>query len=324
WLDVPADVLAAIKDLPVGKISEPVEMNGVYYIFQIMDIRRQPVSEYDISSQTERYRQILTSRKESELARQFVSEFMTPKNVVTKGESFRILASGLIEYRAAKSQNFEQALNSASDESSALFKLKENLNKTLVTFEGGDWSIRDFLDRFNENTIRFDPDNTDGYKQALNHAIALKVRDHFFTIAAKEQGMLKAPLVKKELKMWRDKWVYEEARNYFTENVTVNEEYAKNYFSKFKDKYKESKDEMPAFEKYEERVRRDARRQRALALLSHKADSLKTHYPVYINEAVLDTITVTDSRKSKWINMQVFKRSSGRMARPIVDPSWIQ
>ena len=201
-----------------------------------------------------------------------------------------------------------------------LFRSKDELNKTLVTFSGGEWSVRDFLDRFNENTIKFEPSNEDSYRDKLNQQVALKIRNLFFIREARKRDLDEETSLQKELQMWRDKWVYEEARDYFTGNLTIDDEAAKKYFSKFKDKYKSRKDEVPAFEKLAPVVRRDALRQRKLALLAQKLDSLKTHYPLYIDKTVLDTIKVSDSK----INMQVFKRSSGRLARPIVDPSWIQ
>ncbi len=327
WLDVPPELLNAIKYLPVGEVSDPVEMNGAFFIFQLMDIRREPLSEYDIQNKTSSYKKILKAKKESKKAAEYVTNFMTPKNVVTKGDAFRGLSNALIEWHKTgkvDSVNFEQAVQSADDENSALFKLKKERNKTLVTFSGGKWSIQDFLDRFNEKAIKFEPSNENSYRNQVNQQIALKIRNHFFIQEARERDLQKATAVKKELIMWRDKWVYEEARNRFTQHLTIDDEVAKQYFSKYKDKYKTSRDEEPTFNQHATRVRRDALRQRALALLAQKVDSLKTYYPVSVNEAILDTISVTDFRQSKGINMQVFKRSSGRLARPIVDPSWIQ
>ena len=95
WLEVKPALLEIIKDLPVGDISDPVEMDGGYFIFQLVDIRREPLSEYDYQERAESYRQILFYRKLKEKAIQYVSDFMTPKNVVTKGDVFRKLSNAL-------------------------------------------------------------------------------------------------------------------------------------------------------------------------------------------------------------------------------------
>ena len=39
WLDVSEDVLDVIKNVAVGDISNPIEIDGKYFIFQVLDIR---------------------------------------------------------------------------------------------------------------------------------------------------------------------------------------------------------------------------------------------------------------------------------------------
>lgn len=63
WLDVPAEVLDAIRDLPLGEISDPIAMNGVYSIFQFVHIRQEPISEHEIQTKTNSYKKVLFARK---------------------------------------------------------------------------------------------------------------------------------------------------------------------------------------------------------------------------------------------------------------------
>jgi hypothetical protein len=84
WLEVEPVVMEAIKDLPAGDISDPVKINEGYFIFQIVDIRRGALRDYDYQERAESFRQILFYRKLNREAIKYVSAFMTPKNVVTK------------------------------------------------------------------------------------------------------------------------------------------------------------------------------------------------------------------------------------------------
>ena len=170
---------------------------------------------------------------------------------------------------------------------------------------------------------KLDSLDIDGYRSALNQQIALKIRNYFFNEEARKRKLDKTPTVQKQLEMWRNKWVYEEARQHYTENLTIDEEEARAYFFKYKDKYKMRKDDEPTFMQFAVEAKRDAYRQRALATLERKIDSLKTYYPISINHDVLDTIKVIDFKKSKWISMQAFKKGSNRLVVPIVDPAWI-
>lgn len=76
-----------------------------------------------------------------------------------------------------------------------------------------------------------------------------------------------------------------------------------------------------AAEEFASQAKRDAFIQSEQVIPTHTVDSLKAVHPVVINQAILDTIDVVESQKSKMFSIQVFKHSSNRMARPIVDPA---
>lgn len=324
-MDVTPELLEAIRDLPLGDISAPIEINGVYFIFQIVDIRQEPLIADEYQNSAARYKQILFYRKLGEEARKFVSKFMTPKNVVTKGEPFRLLADALIEWGSLTENSgdkFLKALHSASDLGSAMFDLQQNLEQTLVTFAGGHWTTSDFLDRYDFSSINRDVKGRHALRARLSDEIALEVRNHFFTVEARARRLDHLSTVQHELGSWRDKWVYEEARDYFTRDLSITTTQANDYFYRNKHKYIIRLDVEPTFEDFAGQAKRDAYIQAAQEILAHKIDSLRAVYPVIINQAVFDTISVTRSRKSRWLSVQVFKQSSKRMAQPIVDPAW--
>jgi predicted solute-binding protein len=128
--------------------------------------------------------------------------------------------------------------------------------------------------------------------------------------------------VRRQLADWRDKWVYQETRYAFTRGLQLDPSQLKNYFENHKFKYKISRDTEPTFEGFKAQVKQDAWLNAAQKRLDAKVDSLVHYFPVEINTAVLDSIQVTASKKSKWMSVQLFKRSSNRLAFPIVDPAW--
>ncbi len=74
--------------------------------------------------------------------------------------------------------------------------------------------------------------------------------------------------------------------------------------------------------KYRDQAYRDAYIQKAKAILYQKVEEVRTAHPVFINQAVLHTITTIESKKSHCMSLQVFKQSSNRVAFPRVDPVW--
>ncbi len=325
WLDVSPDLLNEIQNLELGAISDPVAMDQGFYIFQLVDIRREPVTEYDYKSRSESYRKILRARKEQELIVQFVSSLMTPMNVTTKGEAFSLLSRNLYEWLKDKdnSQELSKALAEGASDRPPLKAIQQNLKKVLVTFQGGEWTIADFLKRYRPLPADLkEGDDLPVFQAKLNDQIALAVRDDFLLKMGYKDKVERRPAVKSEIMRWRDKWVYQELRRDLTKNLEVSEEEARAYFEKYKDRFKVRKEDQPAFENNKKLSGQYAAHQKELDLLSSITDNLKAQYGVVINSAILDTITTIDFEKSRGASVQVFKRSSKRMAYPVVDPVW--
>ena len=116
---------------------------------------------------------------------------------------------------------------------------------------------------------------------------------------ASSEGLNKSPAVQNQLRAWRDKWVYEEMRRSYLKRNGVD----------------------PSTE-LANPAKPDAHLEQTQMLLERKIELLKKMNTVRINEAVLDTISVTDFKKSRWANVFLFKNSSSRLAVPTVDPAW--
>jgi hypothetical protein len=327
WLEVNPIILDAIKDLPLGEISDPLKLDNGYFIFQVVDIQRQPVTEYIYQERSESIRQTLFYRKLNKEAISYVSGLMTPKNVVTKGESFRLLSNALKKWQSSKKgkkQNFLQSVLSAKENDEVLYKLKNNLEQPLVTFEDRHWTIREFLNRFDPRSIKTNRDNKNkDIRPLLKDKIGLEVRDEFMIREAKKRNLQNSPKVIEELQRWKDKWVYEETRSYHIRDLKIDENRAREYFENNKDKFKIRWDDQPQFENNIFQAKRFAYIQKARNRLTEIVDTLANQkYPIFVNQAVLDTIQTIDSKKSRWSSLQVFKRGTNRLANPMVDPAW--
>ncbi len=324
WLDVPDALLNGLKDLPRGEISAPIELNSVYYIIQITNIRQQGILESEYASKAASIQKILFYRKVLQEGFQYVANFLTPKQIVTKGEPFRILADALAEWRKiGTGKSLLNAIQSASDEQKALLTLKNNLSETLVQFNGGNWSVAEFVkDKLDTTQLTANPDDLNAFRNQLNNLIGLSIRNYFLLNEARKKGLDRSANVQKQLAEWQDKWVYQETRYACTRGLKLNPDQIKNYFENNKSKYKIRKDTEPTFEEFKAKIKQDAYLSEAKKLLNAKIDSLLHYFPVEINKSVLDTITVQTPQKSKWMSVQLFKKSSNRLAFPIVDPAW--
>lgn len=136
------------------------------------------------------------------------------------------------------------------------------------------------------------------------------------------QEEIKRAITKSKVQ-WKLRYWVDETRRYFMQGLKVDEMGTRKYYERHKDRYKIDSDGEPEYSDFSDRVARDAYLKNARTLLTREVDTLiGSEYPVVINEAVLDTIRVTDFKKSRWASVHIFKKSTNRPAFPIVDPSW--
>ena len=324
WMDVSPDLLKKIKNLKIGEISKPIELQGVYLIVQIMDINRSGISSYDYQNTYKRFKEILFYREQKKKAARFVAKFMNPKNVIVKGHEFRILANALTEWKPqdSHSNSFLESVEKAGKTEPAILKLKNNLEKIFITAINKSFTVKEFLNLFDTHFIKAKPLDKLLFRKQLNHRVAITIRNYFFDKEAILLGLDKSEVVVNQLKAWRDKWVYEEVRRLYTKDIKIDNTEAKKYFNKYTSRFVTQKRKQPKFSDVVNQVKRDIYIQRTKSLLGEKIDQLKKSILVKINRAVLDTITVSDSNKPSTINVFLFKSISNRLAFPIVDPAW--
>lgn len=301
YLEVPDEVLNAIKNLPYGDISEPLELNDKYFIFQVLDIRRSGITENEYKDRASRFEEIIFYRKFQEEAAKYTADLMQPKNVVTKGEAFNLLEHAINEWlkiKPGEKAHFAEQVRNAADDHPAIEALKDKLNSTFFTYENGQLSIDKFLPFFNQSRFLRQLKEKNELRDALNQEVKNAIRDYFFVRQAEKLNLENTPKVQKEFKLWRDKWVFDEMLHRLTEDHKEELHYAGI------------------------RSKADTYRHQANLLLEQEVESLRKRYPVIINHAVLDTITVIDFKKSHWANIQIFKGGTNRPALPVVDPFW--
>ncbi len=324
WLDIPPELLEKIKDQEIGEISQPIELQGVYLLIQITDITRSGISDSDYKNTYNRFKQILFYREQKVRAASFVANFMNPKNVITKGNEFRILANALSEWKqqSSNSDSFLESVEKAGKTKPALLELKNNLEMTFITFDDEDWTVKEFLNRFDPHSIKAKPLYKQLFRKQLKHQIAITIRNYFFVKEAVSLGLDRSEVVVNQLDAWRNKWVYEEARRFYSMDIKIDNTEAKKYFDDHVSRYVTQIEKQPEFSEVVSLVKRDAYIEQAKRLLETKIEQLKKNTLVKINRAVLDTITVSDSEKSRVTNVFLFKSSSGKLAFPTVDPAW--
>ena len=316
WLDLDEEVLNKIENLQINEISEPIFMKDRYFLVRITDIRRKALTEYDYQNEYEKYRQILFYKKLKQQASAYIKKVMEPQNVTTKRQPLEELCRLISSFFEQDSiQNITEYIKG---QNKAAF-----LNTKLVYFGAKAWTVEQTLQKINFASIkrqRFK--NKLPLTKIVSLEIALAVRNETLVAIAENEGLDKNPEVLRQLQRWKQKWVYREMRKTMGKNIRLKKKDLRTYFQTHLATFRAMEDN-PRFEDFEKRVQRVAYRDSLRKLMLKKVTELRRIYPVKINYDVLDTLQTVPFTGNSGMSLQIFKRSSQRLAAPIVDGIWV-
>jgi hypothetical protein len=287
--DVDPVVLEAVRNLEVGGISKPVPMNNGFYVFQVVDIRREGIMEQEYAGKHETMKKVLLSAKYEEGTGRYVDGFMTPKNLVTHGDPFWKLCDAVTTWKASgdnEHMTLQDAI-AAHAERPAYAALRSIRHEPLVTYTGGQKTVAEVLAVFWPSLRDLDSVATPRTRHLLSQQVALTMRDQLLAAEARRQGLDRSPAVAHERMKWLEKTVYEEVRDEAATQAPTTS--------------------IAAVVRF---------------ILQRKADALRETYPVTIRFDILDTLSVTDGASGAQQNLQLFKLGSKRLAVPVADGIW--
>lgn len=282
-------VLEAVKDLGPGDISAPVPLENGFYLFQVVDVRRQAIMEHEYVSKYETMKKVLLNAKYDEGIVRYVGGFMTPMGVVTHGAPFWKLCDAVVEWKSSGDHATRMLRDAVRDhpERTSYAALRAIWNEPLVTYRGGQQTVGQFLDVFWPSLRDVDSVTTARTRHLLSEQVALALRDQLLAGEARRRGLDRAPSIEHQRRKWLEKAVYEEVRDETAARVAEPRTAGSVWFS-----------------------------------LKRKADSLRTAIPVTIDYTILDTLAVDAAPSSRRMGMQLFKLGSKRLAIPATDGIW--
>ena len=315
--EVPAPVLDAIRDLPVGTPSAPIAAGDQYLVVEVVDMQRQPVG-LDAEAR-QRAREVLEQQRAKALAREYVTGRMEPLGVRIKAGVFRRLTAALGAWvptldtpPLALADALAQASGPDADAVRALS------GEVLATTRDGRLTVDDLLADYPSRRYPLATDDAEAFQGSLYDAIGLTLRDAAFTAQARAQGWDEAPEVTADLRRWRDKWVYQAMVDYIADTTAVSDADVAAYreqHAAYYDGLGLAPDALAA------QAHADAKRAKARAALPRVVAELRQRYPVRIHADVL-AAAVPDADVTPGLPVMLFKAHTGRPIYPVADPAW--
>ncbi|MFQ6618078.1 MAG: peptidylprolyl isomerase, partial [Fidelibacterota bacterium] len=191
--------------LKVGEISEPVKTTYGYSIIKVEDKISIPVvTEYEYYKEREKLREIIKGEKSIEAAKRLVFQLAEQMSIEFQP---RVIEFLMKEIERGKESSFFKINR---EEAGINDPFKYILNRELVRFKGGRWTVADFLKeaRFTSGRQRNRIENPEQLKRFIKGLI---VRQALLEMAEK-RGLHKLEEVRKEVEKNVERYIIERMR----------------------------------------------------------------------------------------------------------------
>jgi parvulin-like peptidyl-prolyl isomerase len=142
---LPVDVEDMLIAMSPGDVSEPIHYGGYYILVKLYD--KEPVEQPDFETARTGLESLATMRKENALQRQLASELRTKYNLTFVDDTIEMIVSKTREIYTSEDIPPGQ-IPPFSD---------EELARTVATFGGVEWKVRNYVDRIKSQPEAFRP-----------------------------------------------------------------------------------------------------------------------------------------------------------------------
>ncbi|MCG2717046.1 MAG: peptidylprolyl isomerase, partial [Candidatus Marinimicrobia bacterium] len=277
WGEIDERLESVAYNLEAMEVSSPINIDQIYHLLQLVNRKENLLlTEFSFQERSDYIEKTIRFREEAKLAERYAKTVLSDKHLEVNGQ---VLLEFTERLRSAKFYNDETGILMTSMQAGSERNIKDLLDKNLVYFTGGFWTLREFLDY-----IKFiPPGNRPNLSKPaqLKVDIALIVRDEFMAKEGYKRGLETCPTVKKELHQIREELLAIQMRHAITDTVKILENEIKEYVQDCTD-MKDEKYKKFALEKKKQET------------LEQFLSGLRKQYPVTIYDDILLSIKTTD------------------------------
>jgi hypothetical protein len=330
YLEIKPEIFAAIKDLEIGKPSQPIPYNDGYAVIEIMKIQRDAIKsdELKMGAKRKKIQARLHNIESDRILHELMDSLLTPMQIRVSSRVATSLIKPLYEWiydGIPKKKSIVENIKAATDTSKGyLSELKKLLPEKLYNSTKGTITVEDYFDYMNyhRSVIEQSKDPMELRNRLIAH-IATMIKNKKFIEIAEQEGFLDSTNIKNDLRVWEQKWTYDIFRSHLIKDITVTDEEMQDYFKNRWRELRISNVDTTRFYKYENDVYNALLFEKHSALLEKELNDLEDRYSVWINEEVLNKIVLDESQKAKETSLIVIKNFTGEFLVPTADQQWL-
>ena len=324
-------VLACVIDtLSAGNYTKPIKVTDGWYIVKVDQIFSEPVmTETGLDKLRHELERSIYKQKLDIMSDIYVKEMMTYYSPQIDRNTFREVVY-YINKTARYPNSFDRAsldehLTAENDQETDPEPAVQE-QPVLVYGKSIRISLDEFIDWYRPRMayLKFPEKTAVAFILAVQKTVWRMVRDILLVKKARALRLDQRESVRKQVKWWRDKIVYNAVKAEIMDSVTFTTEDLSDYYQKNRKDYLYSDGRIIPFEKARGNVQSDYIREKYMSEMMRRIIKLKAAYDIQINELVLAGIDVQDEEDPKTIDFYAVKKGGllPRQPYPTIDWDW--
>jgi peptidyl-prolyl cis-trans isomerase C len=208
---LPADVEEMLMMMSPGEVSEPIAYGGYYILVKLFD--KQPVDQLDFDAARTGLQSLARMRKENLLQREVARQLRDKYNLTFNDDAIDMIVSKT------------QAIYKSEDVPPGQIPefSDEELGRAVATFEGGEWQVRNYVERIKGQPDYFRPAfGTDA--EAIRSVISDFITGDLWTLEIRNEGFDKDPRAVKAAERAMEERVVTEMHRRLIADVKLDED----------------------------------------------------------------------------------------------------
>lgn len=327
--DIDASLLTQLQNLEIGVPSQPILYNGKWMLFEVTDIRRKPIGDWENDELRFSAEKVVWNKKAIDNASTFVDSLMKPLAVRTNASVLKQLSSILYPLFKTNTpiRSLAYLMQYDAFYKEQLSPLKIEQNQVLSSWKGGKLTVYDFLVEWVPGVYPLRFDSKESFDSALSDAIALLIRDKkLIKLASKNKSFLSDSL-SAELRLKEDKWLFQQHKNKRLNQLLADSTNLAQWYDKQSEKRGLN---AISFDQLNWEAKNKLAYRMLAEELKKEADSLAQHIEIIKFDeawAQLERSLIKEAeneRNTKFKTVQLFKNYANRPAWPAIDAIWLQ
>ena len=225
-----------IFTLKKDSISKPLFIGNEYYIFKVLRRRNQFIEkpegwekEYDI------FEKLAKSKAENEYYQEFMRNFFNDGSYKANGKLLQAFSSEVYQIFLKKKietdlpQKFILEVNDIADINTKLGS--GILNAPYIILNNGTVPLKDFINYLRFENVSFDTLNYQKVLDILNKKTKKYIEHKILSSEGYKLKLNESPNVKKNMKLWRENYLYQLAMSTFIDSANVSDVEINSYYN---------------------------------------------------------------------------------------------